>query len=40
MVAMLTGVLRGLIADGVRVSEGLKCGVGSTWRGPLLPTGF
>ena len=25
-VAMLTGVLRGLIADGVRVSEGLKCG--------------
>ena len=26
VVAMLTGVLRGLIADGVRVSKGLKCG--------------
>ena len=26
VVAMLTGVLRGLVADGVPVSRGLKCG--------------
>ncbi len=40
VVATLTGVFRGLIADEVRVRQGLKCGDGTRATKRLLRAGF